>query len=71
MKEEILAPALADWENVKKKLVEKKLEKEREEEEEKAREARKAAGIESPPDVLLKQRKLQQLQQQSWRRSFF
>lgn len=51
VKEEILTPALADWENVKKKLLEKKLEKEREEEEkEKAREARTAAGTESPPD---------------------
>ena len=29
VKEEILTPALADWENVKKKLLEKKLEKER------------------------------------------
>ena len=46
VKEEILTPALAAWEEVKKKLEAKqKLEKEQEE-----REERKAAGTETPPD---------------------
>ena len=46
VKEEILTPALAAWEEVKKKLANKtKVEKEEEE-----REERKAAGTETPPD---------------------